>query len=160
MPAPGPCCCCCGSCCKCSISTSHAPKCYVCVVRMLMCARTGRLRLRQRCVATCYVRVKSKMFYFYFDFTRPKAPLGGMGRRARWHSLRTAGKTIHDKRAEHCRSVVREVFISSYDQSLVVVVFSLTICASPAWRSYCCCGGSSCAVGACDCGRRERFPVL
>jgi len=47
------------------------------------------------------VRVKCKMlnFYFYFYSTRPKAPLGGMGRRAQWHSLHTAGKTIHDKRA-------------------------------------------------------------
>ena len=93
---------------------THAPKCCVCVVRILMCARTGRLQLRQGCVATRTKRLLTTairryalrthkiqtVLFVYFYFTRPKAPLGGMGRRARWHSLRTAGKTIHDKRAE------------------------------------------------------------
>jgi len=93
----------------------HTPqrKCCVCVVRILISAQTGRLQLRQRCVATRTERSlttairryalrthKTQNVLFYFYFIRPKAPLGGMGRRARWHSLRTAEKTIHDKRAE------------------------------------------------------------
>jgi len=99
---------------KCYISTSHAPNKVLRVCRsVLMCAQTGRSQLRQRCIATRTERLfttvirryalrthKTQNVVFYFDFTRPKAPLGGMGRRARWHSLRTAGKTIHDKRAE------------------------------------------------------------
>ena len=53
-----------------------------------------RLKVLFRCVATAPRRLK-----VLFRCHTTNGPLGGMGRWVRWHSLHTAGKTIHDKRA-------------------------------------------------------------